>query len=308
MKFATMKSIIIKTIQQNMFLLVMLMFFLGVGFVVPAHAVSLEQKPYQDLQEHLQGELHVAAASSLRFALPDVVRVFKQAYPQVQVTVLYGSSGRLLNQMKHGAAIDVFMPADASYAQHVTQEQPLWYAQGELGLWWLKTKEQEWQGEQQKSQEGMKLLQQPNSRIAIANPKTAPYGVQAEKWLEQVMPAQWRSKVVMAESVAQVAHFVQSGAADVGILAYPLTQNATLQEKGWTYRLDSDYEPIRMVAVATSMNNTQQSPKLAQAWLTFLCTQPAQQALQQHGFQPPVAQTSVAQKSRGDVAVCGAPL
>ncbi|WP_082122583.1 molybdate ABC transporter substrate-binding protein, partial [Arsukibacterium sp. MJ3] len=76
-------------------------------------------------------------------------------------------------------------------------------------------------------------LQQRRGRIAIANPQHAPYGVRALEWLQQ--HPRWpaiEGRLVYAENVAQVAHFVRSGSAQLGILALSLALSEELAEYG----------------------------------------------------------------------------
>src|SRR5690554_5839528 len=124
-------------------------------------------------------QLNVAAASSMRFVLPAIIQQYQQLHPNVQVRAVYGSSGRLYGQLKNGAPFHVFMSANMDYAEvaladkfAVGQVQP--YAEGRLVFWW------QGEGFVESSDTVLAgILASATTRIAIANPKHAPYGVQS---------------------------------------------------------------------------------------------------------------------------------
>jgi molybdate transport system substrate-binding protein len=180
------------------------------------------------------GQLTVAAAADLKFALDEIVATYQKVHPQDRIQVVYGSSGKFHTQIQQGAPYDLYFSADIAYPQALVRDghalgpvRP--YAFGRIVLW-SRTRDA--------SRMTLASLADPAiRRIAIANPKHAPYGKRAEEALraaglwQQVQP-----KLVFGENVAQTAQFVQTGNADVGIIALSLALNPVLAREGghWT--------------------------------------------------------------------------
>lgn len=180
------------------------------------------------------GQLTVAAAADLKFALDEIVATYRKVHPQDRIQVVYGSSGKFHTQIQQGAPYDLYFSADIAYPQALVRDghalgpvRP--YAFGRIVLW-SRTRDA--------SRMTLASLADPAiRRIAIANPKHAPYGKRAEEALraaglwQQVQP-----KLVFGENVAQTAQFVQTGNADVGIIALSLALNPVLAREGghWT--------------------------------------------------------------------------
>ncbi|NDY93573.1 molybdate ABC transporter substrate-binding protein [Ideonella livida] len=174
--------------------------------------------------------LTVAAAADLKFAMEEVVEAFKARQPGAEVAVVYGSSGKFHTQIQQGAPYDLFFSADIALPQSLARAglaaspvRP--YAVGRLVLWSAT-----------RDARGMTLasLADPSiTRVAIANPRHAPYGQRAEEALraagvwEQVAP-----KLVYGENIAQAAQFVQTGNAQVGVIAQSLALHPELQARG----------------------------------------------------------------------------
>src|SRR5690554_2590916 len=161
-------------------------------------------------------QLNIAAASSMRFVLPKVIEHYQSLHPETDIRAVYGSSGRLYGQLSHGAPFHIFMSANMEYAEQLRANngaigEVKAYADGRLVLWW--------QGDNSKQnieEIVASILAQSGAKIAIASPQHAPYGVQSLAWLQK--HEHWyeiETRLVYAESVAQVAHFVRSGAANV---------------------------------------------------------------------------------------------
>ena len=125
----------------------------------------------------------VAAASDLNFAMNEICRAFEKAHPGIKVEVSYGSSGNFFAQIKQGAPYDIFFSADASYPALLEDEgfavkgQRRPYAVGQIVLWIPKKMGLN-------PQKGLSVvLEQEIKKLAIANPKHAPYGRAAEESL-----------------------------------------------------------------------------------------------------------------------------
>lgn len=162
--------------------------------------------------------LTIFAASDLAFAFRDLIPRFEPA-AGVKVTLVLGSTGNLAKQIEHGAPADVFFAANQTFVDDlvakgaVIAETRTLYAQGRIVLATARTA-------------GSKLtaltqLRNPRiRRVAIANPAHAPYGRAAEEALRSA--GLWdavRPKLVYGENIRQALQFMESGAAEAGILA-----------------------------------------------------------------------------------------
>src|SRR5438309_8125341 len=125
--------------------------------------------------------LSVASAADLRFALDDIVLEFQGKHPDIQVRVTYGSSGNFFAQLTNNAPFDLFFSADTDYPRRLieqglaSQESAFVYAVGHLVVWVPRDSSLDIE------KLGMQALLDPSARkIAIANPRHAPYGRAAE--------------------------------------------------------------------------------------------------------------------------------
>ena len=192
----------------------------------------------------------IAAASDLKFAMEEIVANFRKIRPQDEIAVTYGSSGRFHTQIQQGAPFDLFFSADISLPRELVKSghaasnvRP--YAFGRIVLWSATL---------DASQMTLQSLTGPGiTRIAIANPKHAPYGQRAEEALRAA--GVWNKvepKLVLGENIAQTAQFVQSGNAQVGVIALSLALNNELASKGGYWLIpDSLHEPLEQGYVIT---------------------------------------------------------
>jgi molybdate transport system substrate-binding protein len=184
-------------------------------------------------------KLSIAAASDLQFALADGARQFHQRHPQTTLAIDYGSSGNFYAQIRNGAPFDLFLSADLQYPRALVQDgvvragSVFVYANGRLAVWVPASS----------PFDPATALRDPAvRRIAIANPQHAPYGRAAEAALrhmgiyDSVAP-----KLVLGENISQTLQFVQSGAADAGIVALSLALAPTVRPQGryWEVPLES---------------------------------------------------------------------
>lgn len=176
------------------------------------------------------GKIIVAAAADLKFAMEEIVTTFKQAHPAEEVEVIYGSSGKFHTQIQQGAPYDLYFSADIDFPRALaraglaaSEVRP--YAFGRIVLWSAR---------KDASQMTLADLADPAiTRVAIANPRHAPYGRRAEEALraaglwEKVEP-----KLVHGDNIAHAAQFVLTGNAQVGLIALALARSPELVGKG----------------------------------------------------------------------------
>lgn len=178
----------------------------------------------------LADTLKVAAASSTQEALQEISSRFaKETGHQVRFT--FGASGKLFTQISHGAPFAVYFSADDEYPTKLhamgLSEAPRRYATGRVVLWTLKSSPLD-------VEQGLSILRHARiSRIAIPNPKVAPYGRAAE---EAMCAGKVRdsigAKLVLGENASQAAQFVESGSAEIGILPLALAVSPKLAPRG----------------------------------------------------------------------------
>ena len=230
-------------------------------------------------------EIRVAAASDLTAALPAIVQEFEQEN-HCKLTLTFGSSGNFFQQLQNGAPFDVFLSADRQYPELLEKAgltvpgTRLDYATGQLVLWVRNDSSVD-------LAKGLKGLASASvKKIAIANPRHAPYGRAAEAALKaEGVYDEVSSKLVLGENVSQAATFAQTGNADAGILPLSLALNPTMKAAGRYVPVPtSEYPPIRQAAIAMKGSK---SPDLAKKFVQFLSSDSAGRTLREFGFDTP---------------------
>ncbi len=233
------------------------------------------------------GRLTIAVASSVQFAMEDLLPTYQATHPEALVRATYGSSGNFFAQIQNQAPFDLFLAADMDYPGRLAQEGladedgVICYAVGSLVLWapQASSLEVERLGAQA-------LLDPAVKKIAIANPKLAPYGaaaVAAMKALGVYETAE--PKLVLGENISQAAQFVESGAADIGFLALSHAVSERMKGKGRYWEVPSHaFPPIEqgMVILKKSPNAT-----AARRFRDFLLGEAGASVLRRHGFKLP---------------------
>lgn len=230
-------------------------------------------------------ELSVAAASDLTFALRDIAAAYQQKTGNT-LKVSYGSSGNFFTQIRNGAPFDLFFSADIEFprqleAASMTEAGSLYeYATGKIVLWVPKSSKLD-------VSRGMQVLLDPGvMKIAIANPKHAPYGRAAEAALRNAATYQQvASKLVLGENISQTAQFVETGNADIGFLALSLVSSPTMKSRGRYYEVSPAlYPPLRQAVVVLKRSSHKST---AANFLGFLKGPEAKQILERYGFSTP---------------------
>lgn len=190
----------------------------------------------------------VAVAANMQYAMKALKEKFEKE-TGIKIEVILGSSGKLTQQIQESAPFDVFISADTKYPLTLYQnkfamDSPKVYANGLLVLWTVRT--------DIKPAASLQLLLQDNiKKIALANPKTAPYGVAAEEILKRYgLYDKVQSKLVFGESIAQTNQFIISQSADIGFTAKSVVLADETKGKGSWVDLDAKaYSPIAQAAV-----------------------------------------------------------
>ena len=187
-------------------------------------------------------DLTVAVAANVQYTFEELKTAFEKK-TGISVKAVIGSSGKFTAQIENGAPFDVFLSADMDYPmtlhkEGLTVNAPKIYAYGALVIWTMTDVD---------LSGGIEVLADANvKKIAIASPKTAPYGRQAVNALKHYdLYAQVGKKLVYGESIAQANQFITTKAADVGITAKSVVLAPQLKDKGqWIDVPKESYEPI----------------------------------------------------------------
>lgn len=229
----------------------------------------------------------VAAAADLKYAHDELIVEFEQMHPRIDVRPTYGSSGNFFAQLSNKAPFDIYFSADIDYPRqlieqgHAAGETEFLYAVGQIVLWVRKDSPLDVETL------GVQALIDPAVRkVAIANPQHAPYGRAAEAALKHLgVYAQVQDRLVLGENIAQAAQFVESGAAEVGVIAHSLALAPAMQEKGrfWIVPLDA-YPRLEQGGVIL---NWAQDREATETLRTFVIGDRGRAILRRFGFQLP---------------------
>jgi len=224
----------------------------------------------------------VATAANVQYVMKELKAEFeKESGKEIEVVV--SSSGKLTAQIREGAPFDVFVSADTKYPDEIYKNggsdvEPKIYAYGTLALWSLRIPENEL---------NLSILNSDKvKKIAVPNPKLAPYGeaaVQAltkENLLEPI-----KSKIVYGESIAQAAQYITTGNVEAGFTALSVILAPEMKGKGHYVVIDSTlYNPIAQAALL--LRHSENSPKkeTSQKFYDFLFSPKAKAILKKYGY------------------------
>jgi molybdate transport system substrate-binding protein len=230
----------------------------------------------------LAGEISVAVAANLS----DVIEVFKAEFaktnPNTKVNTVLGASGKFTTQIKAGAPFDVFLSADMTfpeslYAEKLAVTKPIVYASGALAM--MSTRGLD-------LSKGISIITDAKvEKIALANPKTAPYGTASiEAFKNAGIYDKVESKLVFGESISQAVQFATT-AADVGFVHksafYSESMKKYKEGKDWVNVDTKLYTPIAqgIVLLKQAENNAE-----AKAFYDFVLGAKAKQIFKDYGY------------------------
>jgi molybdate transport system substrate-binding protein len=225
-------------------------------------------------------KITVAAAADLKFAMDEIVTLFKNSNPADEVEIIYGSSGKAHTQIQQGAPYDLFFSADIAFPRELAKtgfaaSEVVPYAIGRIVLW-------------SASQDATKmtlasLADLKITHVAIANPKHAPYGKRAEEALKA--SGLWEkveTKLIYGENITQAAQFVQSSNAEVGILALSIAMSPQLSSQGGYWLIpDTLHEPLEQGYIILKRA---ESNMLAKRFASYMASKDARTVMIRYGF------------------------
>lgn len=222
--------------------------------------------------------VRVAAAADLAKAMEDLIVLHRKAAAQ-EVTATVGSSGLLKRQIAEGAPFDVFFSANVGFIddliarQHAAADSKALYARGRIVLW---TRD----GAVAPPAGLADLTDARFRRIAIANPDHAPYGLAGQQALQKL--GLWdgvRGRLVFGENIAQTMQYVQSGNAEIGIVALSLA--IATPGGSWALLDDTLHQPIDQGLAVTSRAA---DPAAARAFVATVTGESGRAILRSYGF------------------------
>jgi len=226
--------------------------------------------------------INVAVAANVSYAIDELKSAFAKTNPKANIKIILGGSGKLTAQIKNGAPYHIFMSANMKYPKRLYSDKtavtkPIVYAQGALALFSVKKRD---------FSSGINLIKEKSiSKVAVANPKTAPYGKAAIEALKNAkLYNKTKNKYIFAESITQTVQYA-TVAADVGFIAksslYSSKMSKYKKNINW---IDIDpklYTPIKqgIVILKEGSNNT-----TAKAFYDFILSQKAKKIFERFGY------------------------
>ena len=225
-------------------------------------------------------QVTVAVASNFLQPLKALAETF-EAETGHRLIISSASSGKLYAQILHGAPFDIFLSADQQKPEALEQAGKIvpgsrfTYAVGRLALW---------SAGPDLIKDSPDILQTDQfERIALANPRLAPYGVAATEVMQALgVEARLRSKQVLGENIAQTYQFVYTGSARIGFVALSqLSSNGQIRSGSAWIIPDSLHSPVRQDAV--QLRRSTANPAAAE-FLQLLRSAAGQSLLEEYGY------------------------
>lgn len=230
----------------------------------------------------LASDITIAVAANVSYAMDDLKKEFNKKNPNINVIVILGGSGNLTAQIINGAPYQLFMSANMQYPEtlykkNIAINTPVVYAEGAISI--LSIKEQDFSL-------GINLIVNKNiQKIAIANPKTAPYGRASMEAIKNAnLYDKVKDKFVYAQSISQTISYTVI-ATDIGFIAKSALYSKNMSQyiDGINY-VDVDtklYSPIKqgMVILKNAKNNQD-----VKAFYEFMLSYDAKLILKRFGY------------------------
>lgn len=237
--------------------------------------------PTTKVEESTPQKITVFVASSASKALSEVKDEFIKSHPKDEVELIFGASGKHYQLLKEGREFDLFFSADEKWANAIDKDgnaisKPAVYASGVVALYSLK------EDLVKDGVEGLNKKLKDIKHFSIANPKVAPYGVAAEETLKALnLLDTLKDKIVLGDNISQPVTHVDTGAADVALVAYSLVSPIN-NPKGKVVIVDQKYfTPLNQSFVITKYAKDK---KLAQDFSDFVLSSEGKAIIAKYGF------------------------
>lgn len=222
-------------------------------------------------------KLTIATAASAQFALKKLAINFSKKH-NIEVDVILGSSGKLTTQIINGAPYDLFFSADMYYPKMLfnkekTEKKPITYAYGTPVIWTMR---------KDIAIDSLVQLKDPSIKhLAIANPRNAPYGRKAIRYLKQKnVYKSVEHKLVYGESISQVNEYILNKTVEVGVTAKSIVFSPKLKGTGFFKELDKEYW-VKQGAIIIKNNNL---PEMKKQFLEYVLSEEGKEILINYGY------------------------
>lgn len=219
-----------------------------------------------------QAALNIAVASNFKVSALEIAQQFTEKYA-IDVSISSASTATLYQQILRGAPFDLFLSADLEHvdllkkANKTAGDHDFVYAQGRLVFWQPDAL-------QAPTQQDFMAYK---GRLAIANPKFAPYGIAAQQVLE--FKNKWKSQqYIQGNNINQAYQFVESKNVAAGLVSYA----AVVQEKQSNYLLIPSqwHKAIVQSGIVLKTSNSED----ANLFRDFLLSPAIQKQIQAQGY------------------------
>lgn len=225
--------------------------------------------------------LTVAVAANVKFVFDELRAEFMKS-TGIEANGVFASSGKINAQIKSGAPYDVFLSADMEFPEALYKEgfavtNPKVYAQGVLVLWALQPLDMT---------QGMGVLKNPAvKKVAIANPKLAPYGLEAMRALDYFkLRAAVEPKLIYGESIGQVNQYIDTQAVEIGFTAKSVVLAPQMLGRGkWIEVPRESYHPIEQGIVMLKHGNDTNADA-SRRFMEFMASAKARSILEKFGY------------------------
>lgn len=221
-------------------------------------------------------DITIAAASNMQFVLKELCKEFSLKTSK-KCAIVLGSSGKLTSQIQQGAPFDIFLSANLNYPntlfkENLTLEPPKVFGFGKLVLVY---------DDRLQIHKTNDLITSNIKHIALANPKTAPYGKATLEMLAfNKLDKQLASKLVYGESVSQVNQFITSKAVEVGFTSISSLKKLKTNTH-WLEIPQYLYSPIKHGIVILKNNTDIETSK---QFCAFIMSEEGQKVLEKFGY------------------------
>ena len=225
--------------------------------------------------------VQVAVAANFTAPARALAEVFARTTGH-EARLSFGATGAFYTQIKNGAPFDVLLAADNERPARLEKEgdtvagSRFTYATGQLVLWSAKPGFVD--------DQGAVLKGGHFGKIAIANPKNAPYGAAAVEAMEKLgLAATLQPKLVTGESIGQTFNFIATGNAELGFVALAQVLEGGKLKSGSMWVVPAQYHaPIIQDAVI--LNRAASNPA-AKAWMELLKTPQSKALIRSYGYE-----------------------
>ncbi len=230
----------------------------------------------------MAGVIRVAVSANVSYAIDSLKEEFNKKYPDIKVDITLGSSGKLTAQIKNNAPYHIFISAnmlypEALYKDKIAVTKPVIYAKGKLAYFSIK---------ERNFTNPLAILESSEiKKIAVANPKTAPYGVATfEAFKNANILDKIKNKFIYGESISQTVTYSLM-VADIGVIAKSLLYSPKMakfkENKNWIDVNPKLYTPISQgIVLLKSAKDNQE----AKEFYDFMLSREAKKILEDFGY------------------------